>query len=77
MEGAVAAAARGAGASLEEVAREACGALRMKTEQLGSEDDAAAPDERGSDGEDGGRPKSCACPWTTGWACTRGPQPAS
>ena len=26
----------------------------MKTEQLGSEDDAAAPDERGSDGEDGG-----------------------
>ena len=39
VEGAVAAAAlAGAGASLEEVAREARGALRMKTEQLGIEE---------------------------------------
>jgi multiphosphoryl transfer protein len=39
VEGAVAAAAlAGAGASLEEVAREARGALRMKTEQLGVEE---------------------------------------
>jgi phosphocarrier protein FPr len=55
VEGAVAAAAlAGAGASLEEVAREARGALRMKTEQLGGEDDAAEGDERGSGDEDGG-----------------------
>jgi phosphoenolpyruvate-protein phosphotransferase/dihydroxyacetone kinase phosphotransfer subunit len=41
VEGAVAAAAlAGAGASLEEVAREARGALRMKTEQLGAEEPA-------------------------------------
>ena len=39
VEGAVAAAAlAGAGASLEEVAREARGALRMKTEQLGADE---------------------------------------
>jgi multiphosphoryl transfer protein len=49
VEGAVAAAAlAGAGASLEEVAREARGALRMKTEQLGVEEpqrEEAAPTE--------------------------------
>jgi len=49
VEGAVAAAAlAGAGASLEEVAREARGALRMKTEQLGDEEaggDEAPPTE--------------------------------
>ena len=44
VEGAVAAAARArGGATLDEVAREARGALRMKTAQLGEEDDAPRP----------------------------------
>jgi phosphoenolpyruvate-protein phosphotransferase/dihydroxyacetone kinase phosphotransfer subunit len=45
VEGAVAAAARArAGASLEEVAREARGALAMKSTQLGADEDGAVPD---------------------------------
>ncbi len=60
VEGAVAAAAlAGAGASLEEVAREARGALRMKTEQLGTdeaESEEPAPGRRKTTG----RRASCA-----------------
>jgi multiphosphoryl transfer protein len=54
VEGAVAAAAlAGAGASLEEVAREARGALRMKTEQLGT-DGAQSQEEQPAGGEPAG-----------------------
>ena len=55
VEGAVAAAARArGGAELAEVAREARGALRMKTAQLGEEDDAPAPEPAAPDGGDDG-----------------------
>jgi dihydroxyacetone kinase phosphotransfer subunit len=51
VEGAVAAAAlAGAGASLEEVAREARGALRMKTEQLGVDEPEPQEAPRSEDG---------------------------
>ncbi len=55
VEGAVAAAAlAGAGASLEEVAREARGAMRMKAQQLGSEEREGEEDEsRGAEASPG------------------------
>jgi dihydroxyacetone kinase phosphotransfer subunit len=62
VEGAVAAAARAAGgATLQEVAREARGALRMKSAHLGVDE----PE------PDAGPPPGCAS--TLGSACTRGP----
>ena len=68
VEGAVAAAAsaRG-GATLDEVAREARGAIRMKTEQLGGDDDdpAEPPADLGSG-------RSCGCASRTGSGSTRG-----
>ena len=55
VEGAVAAAASASGgASLEEVAAEARGALAMKTSQLGVEEDSAAVDEAPLAGSCGG-----------------------
>lgn len=54
VEGAVAAAAlAGAGASLDDVAREARGALRMKTEQLGAEEPEGEEPAAGAEDEDG------------------------
>ncbi len=76
VEGAVAAAARArGGGSLDEVAREARGALAMKSTQLGDDEPEAAADRLASRGCRGRR--SSASGWTPGSVSTPGRPPAS